>query len=275
MEGWIHERRAARSGAVHRAFHGSDRLLNATEKLNQLKLEVEVGRLAFHQLREEAKKLHLIEPSAFLADLTGYARRQRLTAMLKQVQEIETQAVALLADDARRLADATALRERLEKALERPVSPLSEPQNDQQPAGQAEDTTSLVLRETNEFIRAASEVPAMADPAGSVRVSEPQGWTFDLVPGDAGADVIKRQLLQTIAELAGTDGLDLSAMRRSLTERWYAERSASGRTKRGVDEQTWNRTWMAVKALEWDTEPVVVSGSTARRFMINPLVTGQ
>jgi hypothetical protein len=32
---------------------------------------------------------------------------------------------------------------------------------------------------------------------------------------------------------------------------------------------------MAVKALEWDTEPVVVSGSTARRFMINPLVTGQ
>jgi hypothetical protein len=87
--------------------------------------------------------------------------------------------------------------------------------------------------------------------------------------------VIKRQLLQTIAELAGTDGLDLSAMRRSLTERWYAERSASGRTKRGVDEQTWNRTWTAVKALEWDTEPVVVSGSTARRFMINPLVTGQ
>jgi hypothetical protein len=138
-----------------------------------------------------------------------------------------------------------------------------------------EEITSLVLRESNEFIRAASEVPAMADPAGSVRVSEPQGWTFELVPGDAGADVIKRQLLQTIAELAGTDGLDLSAMRRSLTERWYAERSASGRTKRGVDEQTWNRTWMAVKALEWDTEPVVVSGSTARRFMINPLVTGQ
>jgi hypothetical protein len=64
-------------------------------------------------------------------------------------------------------------------------------------------------------------------------------------------------------------------MRRSLTERWYAERSASGRTKRGVDEQTWNRTWTAVRALEWDTEPVVVSGSTARRFMINPLVTGQ
>jgi hypothetical protein len=94
---------------------------------------------AFHRLQEEAKKLHLIEPSAFLADLTGYARRQRLTAMLKEVQEIETQAVALLADDARRLADATALRERLEKMLERTVSPLSEPLSDQQPAAQGLD----------------------------------------------------------------------------------------------------------------------------------------
>jgi hypothetical protein len=131
------------------AFSGPDRLLNATEKLNQLKLEVESKTPAFHRLREEAKKLHLIEPSAFLADLTGYARRQRLTAMLKQVREIETQAVALLADDARRLSDATALRERLEKMLERTVSPLSGPQSDQKPAAQGEDTPASAPREAH------------------------------------------------------------------------------------------------------------------------------
>jgi hypothetical protein len=120
-------------------YTGPDRLLNATTELNRLKAE-ELKTPAFHRLQEEAKKLHLIEPSAFLAALTGYARRQRLSAMLKEVQEIETQAAALLADDARRLADTTALRERLEKMLERTVSPLSEPLSGQQPAAQGEDT---------------------------------------------------------------------------------------------------------------------------------------
>jgi hypothetical protein len=125
------------------AFSGPDRLLNATEKLNQLKLEPKPSSFITPEVAE--KWLRQEEPSAFLADLTGYARRQRLTAMLKEVQEIETQAVTLLADDARRLADATALRERLEKMLERPVSPLGEPLGDRGAAAQGEDTPSLCV----------------------------------------------------------------------------------------------------------------------------------
>lgn len=141
-------------------------------------------------------------------------------------------------------------------------------------SGQGEEAlTSLRVGDMWEGLEGGQERPA--DPAGSVVVSEPQPWTFDLVPGPAGSDVIKRQLLQTIADLAGSDGLDLPAIRRSLTERWYADRSASGRTRRGVDEQTWNRTWTAVKSLQVEGEEVIVPGATARRFTLNRLVTGQ
>jgi hypothetical protein len=160
------------------AFSGPDRLLNATEKLNQLKAE-EITAGTFITPEVAAKWLRQEEPSAFLADLTGYARRQRLSAMLKEVQEIETQAAALLADDARRLADATALRRRLEKVLERTVSPLSEPLSDQKSVEQDQGTAdSEALEKVQEpFTIPADDVAHLYGPVSRRFLSRPQPLT--------------------------------------------------------------------------------------------------
>ena len=63
-------------------------------------------------------------PAEFLSEtLPAYARRQRLTSMLVEVTEVETAALALLAEDMTELNRAVALRRRLEKLLESCASP--------------------------------------------------------------------------------------------------------------------------------------------------------
>lgn len=65
-------------------------------------------------------------PAAFLTEvLPGYARRQRLDAMLAEVTAAESASLAALTEVIALLNRAVGLRERLEKALERAGGPLS------------------------------------------------------------------------------------------------------------------------------------------------------
>lgn len=142
-----------------------------------------------------------------------------------------------------------------------------------------EPVTSLALV-ADPYKRLAGQRERPADPAGSTRIKEPEEWTTWHVPGETAADQIKRQVLQALADVAGAgDGLTPAEVRKNVTERWYPDRGATARSKKGVDEQTWSRTWTALETLEISGvgEGELIMIKAGRRFKINPLalVTGE
>lgn len=113
---------------VKRVFTGAARLIIGTRYLERLNTEPSPPLAAPEPVAATEAQLRAT-PEAFLAGLPAYTRQQRLNAMLGEVEEIERRYVALLADDARLLRQASELRARLQKALLRPLSSTLPGQN--------------------------------------------------------------------------------------------------------------------------------------------------
>lgn len=138
---------------VRDGFMGEDRLALATAR----KAVLEAEALAFGgQITQEDVDATMAEavadaeefqesPAGFLAGLNDFARRQRLTVMIGEVQAVEDQLLLLLAEDSRLLARATGLRQRLRKAL---ASLPGSPESAQQaPPGGQDDSAPLSASE--------------------------------------------------------------------------------------------------------------------------------
>jgi len=135
-----------------------------------------------------------------------------------------------------------------------------------------EPINSLVLTQPDAWREHETDA-ASFDPASSVQVREPLSWTQKYVTREGAQFLVQRQILQTLADLAGQEGRTEGSVRAAVNERWYADRPAKdGRGRNGVDKQTWDRSWTAVmKLVDSDIgEPVVVAGSSPARKIINP-----
>ncbi len=148
--------------------------------------------------------------------------------------------------------------------------------------GQDEDgdpITSLALRAPSAWSEAEMEAPADADPASAVQIQEPQSWTTALVSAAAGpVFVVRRQLLQAFADLGDPmgEGFTSAEMRAVVAERWYQDRpAAEGRTRRGVDSQTWRKAWDGAVALSSASGDKVLMDGRGMRKVLNPDVTGE
>lgn len=105
------------------SFQGPSRLMAATTELDRLNAQEEIrsqmAPAAFPSkpTRTDGTPAHFLSKT-----LPAVARRQRLEVHLAEVKEIEESLVRVLAEDAANLKRATALREKLEKELARPLN---------------------------------------------------------------------------------------------------------------------------------------------------------
>jgi hypothetical protein len=139
--------------------------------------------------------------------------------------------------------------------------------------------TSLVLV-ADEYKKAADSSSiegVVQDPGGAVRISDPGTWVERLITEESAHAPVARQLLQTLLEQGGQEGLTKGDYRKNIAERWYADRPATSRSKRGIDQQTWDRAWAAVEKIEVSGELVMVDGRGQKKIFNPSLrdITGQ
>lgn len=118
-----------------------------------------------------------------------------------------------------------------------------------------DDVTSLVLLEPDAW----TDDPGEGRPeehATAVRVQEPQDWTLTLF--EQHRQVVKRQILQTLHDLAGLSGRTEAQVKKAVAERWYGGKV--GRVAGALSAQTWDSHWTGVLAASWKEGRVVVPG---------------
>jgi hypothetical protein len=118
-----------------------------------------------------------------------------------------------------------------------------------------DDVTSLVLLAPDAWTDSQDEARP-EEHATAVRVQEPQDWTLTLF--EHHAQVVKRQILQTLHDLAGQSGRTEAQVKKAVAERWYGGKV--GRVAGALSAQTWDANWTGALAASWAEGKVVVPG---------------
>jgi hypothetical protein len=108
-------------------------------------------------------------------------------------------------------------------------------------------------------------------------IKEPQAWTMIITRPDA---EVQRQILQTLADVAGTVGITQGDVLSLVAGKWYEGKT--GRRPGQLNKETFKKAWTRSLMIQWAEGTVVESGSAGpSHYVIQPdwyaenVVTGQ